>query len=173
MKRFEDDPVVQQFQDKDKDKILNYIRLAYDKDSALNVIENLSEKKSKAMEMSGIDRQEITSMQNEDVNELIFTYLGVYSNDNNYHNLISNQHLYWQMQEIMMSPLDVKSDPDVMLKCIILKDTISEKSGKLLARINKQKKEIWKTEDVEVIADNMIRKTVAIKSAEQRLKKSA
>lgn len=172
MKRFEDFPIVKEFVDKDKSKIIKYVELVYAKTSELVSMEDLDERKKKAMEMTGITDNTIPEMENKSVNELIFTYLSFYQNSNLYHNFLANQYLFWQQQNMLMTPIQIVDDADLMMKRILLKDTLSEKSGKLLVRINKQREELYPGKQEREVAEIIIRKEAVIRSPEQRLKKA-
>lgn len=171
---FKDLPVVQQFQDKDKDKILSYIELVYSPESTLSQIDNLEARKAEAMKQTGLEDPTIPILKNDPVNILIHTYLGPYLNDDKYYNYMANKQLFWQMQELLMKPLEMEdTDEEVLLKRIKLKSELSEHTDKLLGRMQRQASELWGADAEKDMASDQNRKVVMMKSPEQRIRKTS
>lgn len=153
-----------------KDNLKTYIRLMYSKDSELNSIPVLDDRKRKACELAGMDwdkSQDIVHLKNEKTNEAIFDYLKT-ETPNDYIKLIADQQLFWEMQKIQMTPVDTKdTDDDKVLKNIQLKNTLSGNSETLLDRINRGYEKIFGApEEVD-----MAKKVVRMMRPEERLKK--
>lgn len=156
------------------DKIKAYIRLMYSKDSELNAISLLEERKKKACEKSGLEydkSQHIIHLQDEPTNKAIFEFLNS-ENPNEFIKLMADQQLFWEMQQIQMEPLDrgtgkTKIDDETALKNMNLKTTISAKSEELLQRIKKMYDHIYKGDAEKDMAAEVIR----MKRPEERIKK--
>ena len=101
------------FKRKNKAKILKYIELCFDQGSPLNKIENFRTRQVKACKKARLNPEnedilEIINFNDEEVNILINAYLGKVKNNNLYDSLISNQFLFWTIQEEIRKPLDDK-----------------------------------------------------------------
>src|ERR1700748_3361192 len=121
MSKFSDLDVCQRFNHKDKNKLLFYIDLLYSKESTLNSIQNLSERKREACKQAKINPldQEVISimdLKHDEVNKLIFAYLSVYQSSNSYHKLCSDQQLFWDIQRVLMSPVGTEDEDTLMAK---------------------------------------------------------
>lgn len=158
---------------KDKSKIDKYIQSMYSRESKLNQTTDLQERQIQACSIAGLtitnlDVQEMINLKNEGTNELIFNFLSK-ENPNEYIMLISDQHLFLEIQRKKMLPLKDSIDDDEMLKNLNLKTAMSAKSEEILERINRMLKVIYKTENEINLASNIIK----LKSPEQRIKKTA
>lgn len=149
--------------------IQTYIELVYSEKSELNSIQNLDERKKTACEKAKLNPndeyvQSIINMKDMIVNEQIFEYLRQ-QNGNDFVLLISDQHLFWELQQRQMKRL-VDDDSDSTLKDLELKTKISEKSEQLLERIEVRKRKIFSGNEEEKMATTKIR----IMTPEQRLR---
>lgn len=149
--------------------IEQYIDLVYSEKSDLNQVQDLQERKKQACAKAKLDfnsesTQNIVHMKDKDVNTRIYDYL-VKNNSNDFILLVSNQHLFWEMQQRLIEPLS-KHDTDTDLKDLELKTKISEKSETLLERINQRYKAIFKGEEESEMAGQKIR----LMRPEERLK---
>ena len=101
------------FQHKDKEAVVEYVKLVYGKESPLFAIEDVNEKKSIARDKSGV----ITDVESEEISKLILQFL---REQNHYKHslLLSKQELYWETLEIMREPLTKTKDDDKRLKNI-------------------------------------------------------
>ena len=156
---------------KDKSKIDKYIRLLYGKDSELNHILELNERKKTACLKAGLDPKEpasqaIMDLKNDKVNDQIFEFMRQ-NNPLEHIQLISDTQLFFEILKRKMQPLDDDLDDDVMLKNINLKTTMSQKSEELLDRIKRLHKEIYQTSAEIEMAEGKIRKMI---SPEARVK---
>lgn len=152
-------------------KTLKYIQHLYSKDSDLNKIASLDERKKEACKRAGLDwekSQDIVNLKDKKINKEIFDFLSS-ENPNEYVMLVSDQQLFWEMQHIKMEPLDIKEDidPESTLKAINLKNTISAKSEELLERINRTFEKIYNYKDEIELAKQQLR----IMRPEERVKK--
>jgi hypothetical protein len=132
--------------------IEQYIHLVYSDKSELNRIQDLEERKKVACEKAKLkydDNLDMIHMKDDKVNEAIFDFLRKQT-PNKFILLISNQHLFWEMQQKLMKPLKADDDDEEScLKEVNLKNTISEKSDSLLERIEKLYKDVFRdTESV-------------------------
>lgn len=163
-KNFVEYEAVSNFKHKNKAAILEYISLMYDKKSKLNKIENLEERKLKACSQAKLDSKEewvieMMAMKVQEINYLVFIYMGYYQNSNKLHKLLSDQQLFWDMQMKVMDPATPMKERMEMSKA----------SDKLLPMIDKGLSEIFGSDDVVNAAEEEIRK---IQSLETRLKKA-
>jgi len=161
MVKFSDFDVCQSFVHKDKAKILSYISLLYDRESSLNGIQNLSDRKREACSRAKLDARDpeiisIMDMQHEQVNKLIFAYLSQFQNSNAYHKLCSDQQLFWDIQKILMSPGGT-DDEDKLMEKYKKRGDLSKTADQLLTTINKLFSEIYKDDDVQEVAATMMR----------------
>lgn len=156
------------------DKIKQYIKLMYSKDSELNSIPLLEDRKRRACELSGLEwekSQDIVHLKNDKTNEAIFAFLNS-ENPNEYVKLVADQQLFWEMQQIQMEPLDRGTgknaiDDETILKNMNLKTTMSLKSEEVLERINKLMAKVYRTDEEQEMASKIIR----MKRPEERIKK--
>lgn len=127
------------FKRKNKARILKYIEFCFDKESPLNSIENFRKRQIKACQKAklnpeAIDVLNIMNFEDDEVNVLINTYLGKIKNSNLYDSLISNQFVFWTIQEEMRKPLD---DKGVKHKADLSKysDEVEKRISELMSRI--------------------------------------
>lgn len=169
MKKFSDLPVVQEYKSKDKAALLKFIVAMYSKESDLNKIDDLTDRKKEACRRSGLtyfpEADYITLKKDSDVSHLIYCYLSYFIHNNKHHNLMANQQLFWRMQRSMMEHTE-EGDLDEAIK-------MSEKSEQLLSRIQRQLSEIYGSIDAIDMAEMEIRREFSIKSPEERVKKIA
>ena len=127
------------FKRKNKAKILKYIELCFDKESLLNSIENFRNRQIAACKRAKLNPSSeailaIMNFEDEEVNILINAYLGKFKNNNLYDSLISNQFLFWTIQEEIRKPLDTKG---VKYKADLSKfgDDVEKRISELTGRI--------------------------------------
>lgn len=158
-----------------------YIALVYSEKSEFNQIPDLEERKKKACQKAKLDYQaehiqRIIHLRDEKVNELIFNFCRNQF-PNEFILLISKEHLFWEQMQLLMEPLKkvteegttLEVDDEAMLKRINLKNTISEKSDKLLESIMELRKKLFTGEEEQHMAQEKIR----IMRPEERLKKKS
>jgi hypothetical protein len=156
-------------------KTLKYISLLYSKDSELNKISSLDERKKEACKKAGLDwekSQDIVNLKDKKIQAEVFDFLSM-ENPNEYVMLISDQHLFLEMQRIKMRPLGEtlgteSLDDDQILKNLNLKNTLSINDEKLLEKINRTYEKIYKTPQEIEMAQEKIR----MMRPEERLKKN-
>ena len=148
-----------------KAKIIKYIETCFDKDSPLNQIQNFRERQLKAAKKAKMDITDdntlaIIDFRDMEVNVLINAYLGKINNSNLYDSLISNQFLFWSIQEAMRSPVDSKKLKE--------RTELSKLSETIEQRISVLMKNIYGEDDgVEEMGGKVVRM-----SYEQRIVKS-
>lgn len=135
----------------------------YSKDSALNKIEDLNERKIKAAVKAGLDPETpeikyMMELKEERVRVEIVNFLNR-NNPNDYIKLISDQQLFWSLQARLVKALDDDDNLDLLLK-------ISERSEELIERIKKFKQRVYEEPALIEEAEKIIRMV----SPEQRLK---
>lgn len=168
-KRFQDMQVCKDFKHKNKDKILLYIELLYNKKSKLNNIEDLWQRKLEACKQAGLasdDMKDIMEMKDLIVNDLIFHYQSYFQNSNKHQKLLSDQQLFWNMQKILNSSIP-EGDEDDTEKKMSARNKISENCDQLLSRIDRLLSEIYSQDMIET-AEITIRQLM---TPEMRLKK--
>jgi hypothetical protein len=161
MVKFSDFDVCKKFTHKDKAKILKYVELMYSKDSALNNIQNLKDRKTEACTQAKLNPKEkemveIMGMQNLIVNDLIFVYLSQFQSSNSYHQLCTDQQLYWSIQQLLMKPLEVDDEEELTAR-YEKRAKLSETSDSLIKRINRLYSEIYAIEEVREMAVSHVR----------------
>lgn len=155
-------------------KTLKYISLLYSKDSELNKISSLDERKKEACKKAGLDwdkSQDIVNLKDKKINREIFDFLSS-ENPNEYVMLVSDQQLFWEMQHIKMEPLDRGAgekmlDDDQILKNMNLKNTLAVNDEKLLEKIMRTYEKIYKTPAEIEMAQEQLR----MMRPEERIKK--
>lgn len=156
MGKFSDLDVCQRFVHKDKNKILAYISFLYDRDSDLNNIQHLDERKREACLRSKLDFDDpevksIMEMKNDQVNKLIFDYLSIFQNNNSYHKLCTDQQMFWDIQKILMTS-PTTTDEDELMKKYKSRGELSKTSDDILSRINRLYNEIYLYDEVKEVA---------------------
>ena len=174
MLKFSEFDVCKNFVHKDKHKIITYIQLLYAKDSDLNNIQNLSERKREACRRAKLDEfsldiVEIMDLQNKEINELIFTYLAEFQHHNKYIKLCSDQQLFWDIQKILLSPIGVE-DEDTIMEKYQKRGVLSKTSDDVLTRINRLYAEIFHNEETQEMGETII--VGQMLRPEQRIKKA-
>lgn len=148
-----------------KEDIEKYIELMYSQKSALNKIEDLNERKMQAVTKAKLNPEDpeiknIMELKNEKVRVKIINYLNK-NNSNLFVKLISDQQLFWNMQQRLMKPLEDDDDTSKLM-------AISEKSEELVERIEKNYQKLYGQSELVEEAKNVIRMI----SPEQRLKET-
>lgn len=155
-------------------KTLKYIQYLYSKDSDLNKIASLDERKKEACKRAGLDwekSQDIVNLKDKKINREIFDFLSS-ENPNEYVMLVSDQQLFWEMQHIKMEPLDRGAgekmlDDDQILKNMNLKNTLAVNDEKLMEKIMRTYEKIYKTPAEIEMAQEQLR----MMRPEERIKK--
>ena len=147
-----------------KAKIIKYIELCFDKDSPLNQIQNFRERQLKAAKKAKMDITDdntltIIDFRDMDVNVLINAFLGKINNSNLYDSLMSNQFLFWSIQEAMRMPVDSAKIKD--------RTELSKQSEIIEKRIADLSHKIYGSEELEEMGAKVVRM-----SYEQRITKS-
>jgi hypothetical protein len=171
MAEFKDMEVCLSYKGKDKLKVIKYIELLYSKESPLNNIQNLGDRKVEACKQAKLNPhdtyvKEIMDLKNKDVFGLIFCYLSTFNNDNEFHLLMTDQQLLWSIQKILMTPVETEDEDELMDK-YKKRAELSKTSDELSKRITRRLSEIYTQEDVREEATNFIRQ---MKTPEQRIK---
>lgn len=140
-------------------QFVEYIKLVYGKNSPLNAIEDINERKKIASERIGL------TVDNEDekTRKLILEFL---REQNHFKNslFVSKQELYWESLEVLREPLK-KGDDDKRLKNIKLKGDLNDLCGKLVLEMDALRADIYGDEFKEEATKTVI-------SFEQRLSKA-
>lgn len=158
--------VFKAFKRKERKEIFNYIRLTFDRDSELSEIRSLRKRQINACKKAGLDvtSQEVLAIidfRDVEVNVLINTYIGKINNDNLYDSLISNQYLFWTIQEEMRKPFDKENT-------IKYKSDLSKQSEEVEKRISSLMERIYGTDELKDMGAKVIRM-----SYEERVKSKA
>jgi hypothetical protein len=158
-----------------------YIQLVYSEKSEFNQIPDLEERKKSACIKAKLDYQsesvqKIIHLKDNKVNQMIFDFCRTQF-PNEFILLISKEHLFWEQMQLLMEPLKkvtedgatLEVDDEAMLKRINLKNTISEKSDKLLESITELRSKLFTGEKEQHMAQEKMR----IMRPEERLKKKS
>lgn len=172
--KFEDFKVCKDFVNKDKSKILNYVQALYHRNSELNNIQNLQDRKLAACAAAKLNPRDpqvidIMDLKNEEVNWIIDTYLGLYQNSNAYHQLQMDQEMLWRIQRLLLSPIETLEE-DELIKKYQKRAELAETGDTISRRINRSISEIYTTPDVQEVATTHIRQ---MKRIEERIKERA
>lgn len=124
--------------------IEQYIALVYSEKSTLNNIQDLAERKKTACQRAKLNYddesvQDIVNMKNKEVNEQITDYI-IANNSNDFVLLISDQHLFWWIQQRLMDPPKSGEDEEAD---ITKKTKMSIQGGELLIRIKERQKIVF------------------------------
>lgn len=143
----------------------------YSQESPLNNIQNLQERKAEACKKAKLSPADdsvidIMEMRNEETNELIFHYLSFYQNSNSFHQLCTDQQMFWNIQQALNKPVNCDDEDSIIAK-YEKRTKLSEASDALKRRINALYGEIYKTKEVQDIAVTVVRQML---TPEQRLK---
>jgi hypothetical protein len=169
VKLFKDTDICKKFTHKDKSKIIHYIELVYSRNSELNNIDSVEDRRIEACRQAGLNPdhvQDIIMQKNDQVNDLIFHYLGYFQNSNEMHQLMAEQQLFWDIQREMMKPVeeDKKEEQyDWKLKMMV-------KSSDLLNRIKSRKNELFNPKDIGEDTVDIIETKIRILKPEERIK---
>lgn len=150
--------------------VQRYIELVYSEKSPLAEIQSLQERKITACKKVGFDHtnediKKIIDLQNEKARDMILEYC-CKNESPEYMNLLSDAHLFLELQVLKMTPLTPTEDEEKMLKAINLKTAMSSKSEELLARMNASYIKVFKGESEAKEA----KKKVSWITFEQRIK---
>lgn len=173
MVKFSDFKECREFRHPDKAKIIKYIELLYHKDSELNGIQNLMDRKMEAcknakLNPSAEDIQNIMDMRDESVNFLIFLYLSQFQSSNEFHQLCMDQQLLWNIQQLLAMPV-TSVDEDEIMKKYEKRTDLSKKATELITKINKGISEIYTSDDK--TQDVMISHVRQMMRPEERIRK--
>lgn len=149
-----------------KDSLDRYIKLMYSKDSPLNSIDDLKERKFQAAVKADMDPNDSTiqskvfNFKDERIRIMIVNFLNK-ENPNAYIKLQADQQLFVSLQAQLLKDIDENTDTDRLLK-------ISERTEELLERIDRVKKKVYQEKEIIQEAETKIRAL----SPEMRLKES-
>lgn len=151
MLKFSEFDVCRNYVHKDKAKIIAYIEALYNKESALNNIQNLQDRKIAACQQVKLNPKDeyvisMMAMKEPVVNDLIFVYLSQFQNSNAFHQLCSDQQLFWSIQQVINKPMDTQDEDEVIEK-YAKRAKLSETADEISKRINRLYSEIYSQED--------------------------
>jgi len=161
MVKFSDSEICKSFVHKEKAKVIKYIEAMYNKNSKLNNIQNLKDRKLEACKESklnpkDVDTIDVMEMKNEDVRKLVMYYLSIFQNSNQFHQLITDQQLFWSIQEIIVKPIE-DVDEDSIMEKYKKRTALSETADNLAKRINRLYSEIYATDELKDEAKEFVR----------------
>jgi hypothetical protein len=171
MQKFSDFDICKEFKHKDKNKIIKYIEVMYSKDSQLNEIQNLQDRKIKACKLAKLDPdtkyvKEIMRLENEEVRNIIVSYLSFYQNNNEFVQLIVDQQLLWGIHEALLSPPSIDANTDFS-EIYKKRGAMSTLSDEITRRVNRAYTSLYATEEIKEAAHQMVSQ---MKRPEQRVK---
>jgi hypothetical protein len=151
--------------------IQQYIELVYSQKSPLIQVSSLDERKKLACKQLKIDPadpdvKKIIDLQDEKSRDSIIEFC-CKNESNELLNLMSDQHLFLDIQYLKLTPLQIVEDEEKMLKAMNLKTTMSMKAEELLSRMNLSYIKIFKG-DAEI---KEAKKKINWLSFEQRIKR--
>lgn len=150
--------------------VQQYIQLVYSSKSPFSQVISLDERKRAACKKVGFDYQDekikqIIDLHDEKVRDMVIEYLWT-NETHEVMNLMSDSHIYLQIQELKMTPLTISDDEEKMLKAMNLKTTMSQKAKELMENMNAAYLKIFKG-PAEI---NAAKKKVNWITLEQRIK---
>lgn len=170
-KNFADSEVYKAFEHKQKAKILLYIENMYTKESKLNKIADPEERKRSAMTVAKLDPEDgeikmIMEMKNLQVNELIFHFLSYYQYSTRFMKLMADEQLLINMFKQLMKPVaDAEAgNEESMNQILISRSKLSLTATDLMSSVERQKSDIYGTDDAKQNADMHIKKVLSIES---------
>lgn len=138
------------FSHKDKEKIIDYIILLYDKDSPLiQLYSELTYRKTIACEKVGLNpesqlMQDIFCLKNDEVLAIIDCFLQKIQCNYTFESMISDMEIFSEFQRSMRKPVpDFEVDPDKQLKAIEMKSKLSSQSKILVENIKSYMNELY------------------------------
>jgi hypothetical protein len=142
---------------KNSTKLKKYLQSMYSQESELNHIQDLETRKKKACAIAGMPwddeaTQDIVSLKNEEVNDVIFDFL-TRENPLEYVQLITDQQLFYDLQKKKLL-----GDPKAHL--------LAKQADEMLPRIKAAYQAIYKEKEIMDIAEKKIRRM----TPEQRIK---
>lgn len=122
----------------DKEKVIGYIELMNAKDSMLNKIENLEERKKAAMTLAGLQ----TIPDSSEFKELVVYYLNYFQHHNKYSLLRTREEMLAEALADMSQTLD-SQDEDTRLKNWKLKGDLDVLCERLIVGIEQLYRDIY------------------------------
>jgi hypothetical protein len=167
--KFSDFDVCKAFKHKDKALLLKYIELVYSKESQLNSIQNLNERKVEACVKAGLDPADaqmiaIMDMKDPEMNNLIFHFQSYFQSSIDHQQYMTDLQTFLDLQKVLMTPISF-TDEDVEAK-YKKRDSLLAISDNLRQRINRLRAELYSV-DTKDMADLKVRQLL---SPEQRIK---
>lgn len=138
---------------KDKDKVIRYIILMYDKGSPLiKRFTNLDARKREASAIAGFNQEEPSlkaykEFQDEEFTEMVVEFL-IYQNNYTWTMLVSNEQTFYEFQKTLLQESSmIRNDKD-KISAIASKAKLMEESDKIVERINSYYKQVFTEEKV-------------------------
>ena len=138
------------FSHKDKEKIIDYIILLYNKDSPLiQLYSDLAYRKNVACEKAGLNpesqlMQDIFCLKNDEVLAIIDCFLQKIQCNYAFESMISDMEIFSEFQRAMRKPVpDFEVDPDKQLKAVEIKSKLSSQSKILVENIKSAMNELY------------------------------
>lgn len=132
-------------------EICRFVILCYDKNGLIKYVDDVEERKAKAIEDIGIKdrdlKMQLMSGKDRDVLALVIGYLK-FQNNMKFANLVSYENAFWENIEILNEKKENK-DEDKAIKIIALKSKVREENESLQKAIEELRKEIYPLEEAD------------------------
>lgn len=136
---------------KDKDKVIRYIVLMYDKNSPLTKrFSNLENRKREAASLAGFNPEDPSlkaykEFQDQEFADMVVEFL-IHQNNYTWTMLVSNEQTFYEFQKTLLQESSmIRNDKD-KISAIASKSKLMEESDKIVERINSYYRQIF-TED--------------------------
>lgn len=164
-----------------KDQILTYIFLMYDKGSPLVVdIPDIGARKDEALMLAGYKQKynkwnpvvkEFIDLQNKDVNDIITKFF-LLQHANKFQLMVSLEEAYSQMCEVLRTPMGVTDEMEDKLKNLKNKAAISKEASDIAEEIDELRRTIFRKDEevAEVVEKEVNDQRIFAGIREQRAK---
>lgn len=137
----------------DKDKVIRYIILMYDKGSPLiKKLTNLDSRKREASSIAGFNQDDPSlkaykEFQDQEFTDMVVEFL-IYQNNYTWTMLVSNEQTFYEFQKTLLQESSmIRNDKD-KISAIASKAKLMEESDKIVERINAYYKQVFTEEKV-------------------------
>lgn len=175
-KSFKDFDVCKAFRHKSKEKLLLYLAELYEQKSEFNSIQSILERKKEICIKVGLDPAkpdiaEVINLENQDFNELAFHYQSYFKCNNTFQQMMTDQHLFWNLQRTLNAQMEHTDDEEEMMKKFDRRNKLSKIADETQRRINGYLTEMYKDdEEMKEIAGQTVRRTISLEEYLKRKK---
>lgn len=173
---FQSRPEFAQFPTTNRNKVIKYVVYSYDPESPFvkNSSLDLLKRKESAAVAAGFERHkktgefdpfiiDIFEMKNEEVNNMIFSYLKMVNNYT-WIQITTDEQLFWEYTALLNKPLE-GSDEKKLMESANIKGKLREERNKIKQDLDKYKKEFYNNNsDLQEVIEQRITPETALKN---------